>query len=149
MLDEPLSGLDPLVRDEVVEGLLGQAEEMTILISSHELTEIEGLATHVAFMEEARLKFNEPIEDLRARFRHVSATFAAPPPFKAAPANWLSVNSRGASLDFVDSHYVGEAGLAAEVAARVGAPERLESTPLSLREISKALMRASRKEVEA
>ena len=37
ILDEPFSGLDPLVRDEFMEGLLGQAGEMTILISSHEL----------------------------------------------------------------------------------------------------------------
>jgi ABC-2 type transport system ATP-binding protein len=47
ILDEPFSGLDPLVRDEFMEGLLGQAGEMTILISSHELGEIDGVATHV------------------------------------------------------------------------------------------------------
>ena len=34
ILDEPFSGLDPLVRDEFMEGLLEQAGEMTILISS-------------------------------------------------------------------------------------------------------------------
>ena len=37
ILDEPFSGLDPLVRDEFMEGLLQQAGEMTVLISSHEL----------------------------------------------------------------------------------------------------------------
>jgi ABC-2 type transport system ATP-binding protein len=47
ILDEPFSGLDPLVRDEFMEGLLGRAGEMTILISSHELGEIDGVATHV------------------------------------------------------------------------------------------------------
>ena len=40
ILDEPFSGLDPLVRDEFMEGLLQQAGEMTVLISSHELSEI-------------------------------------------------------------------------------------------------------------
>ena len=54
ILDEPLSGLDPLVRDEVMEGLLRQAEDTTVLISSHELSEIEGAATHMAFMDRGR-----------------------------------------------------------------------------------------------
>ena len=47
ILDEPFSGLDPLVRDEFMERLLHQAGEMTILISSHELSEIEGVTTRV------------------------------------------------------------------------------------------------------
>ena len=51
VLDEPFSGLDPLVRDEFMEGMLRQADETTVLISSHELTEIEGVATHIAFMD--------------------------------------------------------------------------------------------------
>jgi ABC-2 type transport system ATP-binding protein len=55
VLDEPLSGLDTLVRDEVVNGLLQQAADTTILISSHELTEIESFTTHVAFMQNGRL----------------------------------------------------------------------------------------------
>src|SRR5262245_22411745 len=37
VLDEPLTGLDPLVRDQLLENLLGHAEGTTILISSHEL----------------------------------------------------------------------------------------------------------------
>src|ERR1700751_85093 len=57
ILDEPFSGLDPLVRDEFMEGLLNQAGEMTILISSPELGEIDGVATHVAFLDEGRLLF--------------------------------------------------------------------------------------------
>src|SRR5262249_33664568 len=51
VLDEPFSGLDPLVRDEFMESLLRQAGEMTVLISSHELGEIDGVATHVAFLD--------------------------------------------------------------------------------------------------
>src|SRR5688572_927005 len=50
ILDEPLSGLDPLARDEIIEGVLGQAGETTIVISSNELNEIENIVTHVAFL---------------------------------------------------------------------------------------------------
>jgi ABC-2 type transport system ATP-binding protein len=63
-VDEPFSGLDPLVRDEFMEGLLGQAGDMTILISSHELAEIDGVATHVAFLDEGKLLFQESMSDL-------------------------------------------------------------------------------------
>ncbi|NKB33320.1 MAG: ATP-binding cassette domain-containing protein [Pseudomonadales bacterium] len=64
ILDEPLSGMDSLTRDEVVEGMLRQAEDTTILISSHELTEIEHFTTHIAFMDRGRLLFQESIESL-------------------------------------------------------------------------------------
>jgi ABC-2 type transport system ATP-binding protein len=74
ILDEPFSGLDPLVRDEFMEGLLDQAGEMTILISSHELGEIDGVATHVAFLDEGKLLFQESMSDLTRRFREVHVT---------------------------------------------------------------------------
>ena len=64
VLDEPFSGLDPLVRDEFMEGLLNQAGEMTILISSHELGEIDGVATHIAFMDDGKLLFQESMGEL-------------------------------------------------------------------------------------
>ncbi len=85
ILDEPFSGLDPLVRDEFMEGLLQQAGEMTILISSHELSEIEGVATHVAFLDEGKLLFQETMSDLTARFRDVRVTLdrTASPPGRA------------------------------------------------------------------
>jgi ABC-2 type transport system ATP-binding protein len=90
VLDEPLSGLDTLVRDEVVNGLLQQAGDTTILISSHELAEIESFTTHVAFMQNGRLLLQEAIEALQQRFREVSVTLSAvkelPQPL---PEGWL------------------------------------------------------------
>jgi ABC-2 type transport system ATP-binding protein len=146
ILDEPLSGLDPLVRDEVMSGILDQAGETTILISSHELTEIEGCTSHVAFMVRGRLMFHQPIETLSARFREVSITPAQPPVLKGQPATWLNPQADGTLLRFVDSAFESDAGLR-EVAMRQFGPLRhFETTPLSLREISKALMRATREE---
>jgi ABC-2 type transport system ATP-binding protein len=57
ILDEPFSGLDPLVRDEFMESLIQQAGEMTVLMSSHELHEIDHFATHVGFLDEGKLMF--------------------------------------------------------------------------------------------
>src|SRR5205807_10107401 len=110
VLDEPFSGLDPLVRDEFMEGLLQQAGEMTILISSHELGEIDGVATHVAFLDEGRLLFEESMSDLVARFREVHVTLerngsqnrnelVAP----ALPRRWLRERTVGNGLSFVDA----------------------------------------------
>jgi ABC-type multidrug transport system ATPase subunit len=47
VLDEPFTGLDPLVRDEMIQGLLDRAEESTIFVSSHDFAEIETFASHV------------------------------------------------------------------------------------------------------
>jgi ABC-2 type transport system ATP-binding protein len=51
VLDEPFSGLDPLVRDELIEGLIERAPETTIVLSSHDLAEIESFSSHVGFLE--------------------------------------------------------------------------------------------------
>lgn len=64
VLDEPLSGLDALARDEIIEVFMTQAGMTTILISSHELNEIERFATHVAFLHEGRLLFQGSMQSL-------------------------------------------------------------------------------------
>ncbi|HYP78690.1 MAG TPA: ABC transporter ATP-binding protein [Steroidobacteraceae bacterium] len=146
ILDEPLSGLDPLVRDEVMSGILEQAGETTILISSHELTEIEGCTSHVAFMVRGRLLFNEPIEALSSRFREVSITLGQAPLMKTLPKNWLNLQVDGNLVRFVDSAFEEESGLQELARKHFGPLQHFEATPLSLREISKALMRATREE---
>jgi ABC-2 type transport system ATP-binding protein len=65
ILDEPFSGLDPLVRDEIIAGFQRQGSAMSILISSHELDEVERLATHVAFIDSGRLLFQGSLDALR------------------------------------------------------------------------------------
>jgi ABC-2 type transport system ATP-binding protein len=71
VLDEPFSGLDALTRDEMIGEFLREPREMSILISSHELDEVERLATHVAFLDEGRLLFQGTIADLREHAREV------------------------------------------------------------------------------
>src|SRR4029078_12944381 len=56
VLDEPFSGLDPLVREDLIQGLLDVASETTLFISSHDLADIETFATHIAFLSEGRLR---------------------------------------------------------------------------------------------
>jgi len=145
ILDEPLSGLDPLVRDEVMSGMLTQAGETTILISSHELAEIEGCTTHVAFMVRGKLIFQETIESLGARFRDVTVTFAQAAVAPGLPESWVNPQVDGSLLRFIDTAFTDESRLREQV-QKFGGVHHLEVLPLSLRDISKEMMRATRRE---
>jgi len=137
ILDEPFSGLDPLVRDEFMEQLLRQAGEMTVLISSHELAEIDGVATHVAFLDEGKLLFEESMSDLTGRFREVRITTeneARPP--GAAPAHWLDVRAMGNMLMFVDTRFT-DSDLGERVHALVSGVRRIDAQPMALRRSSR------------
>jgi ABC-2 type transport system ATP-binding protein len=144
ILDEPFSGLDPLVRDEFMEGLLEQAGEMTILISSHELGEIDGVATHVAFLDEGQLLFEESMSDLTGRFREVRVTLeieAARP--AQVPKEWLEMRALGNVLTFVDTRF-DENALGERIRARIEGVRGIDAQPMVLRSIFTTLARAAR-----
>ncbi len=69
ILDEPFSGLDVLVREEVVNGFLRHVGKTSILLSSHELDEVERLATHVGVIDSGRLLFQGSLAALREHAR--------------------------------------------------------------------------------
>ncbi len=145
ILDEPLSGMDTLTRDEVVEGLLEQADETTILISSHELAEIEYFTSHIAFMDKGHLHFQESIDDLRARFRDVHVTLSAHRHLPADyPKSWLFPQISGHALHFVESSFCDEQLLGQQLATHFGAVQ-FAIEPMSLREVSNVLIRHTRK----
>jgi len=149
MLDEPLSGLDTLVRDEVVNGLLQQAADTTILISSHEIAEIETFTTHVAFMQGGRLLLQEAIETLQSRFREVHVTLSAvkqlPDPL---PEGWLLPQIEGHRLRFVASDHESDQALYQDLAKHFGAVT-MECEPMALRPIANALMQQRRRSVRS
>jgi ABC-2 type transport system ATP-binding protein len=146
ILDEPFNGLDPLVRDEFMELLLGELGEATLLISSHDLGEIEGVASHVGFIDQGRLLFQEPMDELTARVRAVNVVLegdAALP--HAAPASWLDLKASGSVVSFVDTRFE-EARLRAQAAAAFGPIRRIEIQPVELRAIFTTIARSIRKE---
>lgn len=144
ILDEPFSGLDPLARDELIESLLHQAGEMTILISSQELSEVEGFATDIGFLDGGRLLFQEPLEALQARLRTVRVVLdrdAAVP--ENTPATWLDLRTGGNALSFIDTQYVPD-GFEARLAALLPGLQRVEIQPVPLRSAFTSLVRARR-----
>ncbi|HIS51314.1 MAG TPA: ABC transporter ATP-binding protein [Candidatus Onthomonas avicola] len=70
VLDEATSGLDPVVRDDILDLLLGfvQDEENAILISSHITSDLEKVADTIVFLHEGRCIFSKPKDELIYRY---------------------------------------------------------------------------------
>lgn len=75
VLDEPTLGLDLLVRRRFYDTLLNDYmdEERTILVTTHQVEEIEHLLTDVLFLEKGRLILDTPVEDIGTRFTQLVA----------------------------------------------------------------------------
>jgi ABC-2 type transport system ATP-binding protein len=144
VLDEPFTGLDPLVRDELIQGLLERAEESTIFVSSHDLAEIESFASHVGYLEQGRLRFSEELAQLVERFREVQVTFDGAPRLpEKAPVNWMQLSSSAAVVRFVESRFESERTSAA-IRGVFGEVRDVTFSPMTLREIFLAMAKAGR-----
>ncbi|WP_283153663.1 ATP-binding cassette domain-containing protein [Guptibacillus hwajinpoensis] len=71
LMDEPLSGLDPMVRDSIVKSLLSfiDLEKQTVIITTHEVTEIEPLLETVIAIRNGKVLALEDVETIRERDR--------------------------------------------------------------------------------
>ena len=144
VLDEPFSGLDPVVRDDFTRGLLEAAQlgDWTVLVSSHDIEEVERLADHIALLEAGRLRFTETTESLLGRFRRIEIDQEYRGQAGGLPATWLGWESGAGRASFVDSAYEREA---TERACRERFPEAaVQARPMTLREIFVTLARTGR-----
>ncbi len=66
VLDEATSGLDPVIRDDILDILLDFAQDEThsILISSHITTDLEKIADYIVFIHDGQVVFSKPKDDL-------------------------------------------------------------------------------------
>ncbi|MFP7170023.1 ABC transporter ATP-binding protein [Terribacillus sp. 7520-G] len=67
LMDEPLSGLDPLVRDSIVKGLITfvDTEKQLLLLSTHQIMEVEMILDEVVAIKDGALVDHRNVEDLR------------------------------------------------------------------------------------
>lgn len=66
ILDEPTAGLDPVSSEILKEKIIKEKEKgKLILITSHILSELDDLISHVIYMQDGKLKFHKNIEDLK------------------------------------------------------------------------------------
>ena len=144
VFDEPFTGLDALVRDELIEGFLPRAENSTIFISSHDLAEIETFVSHIGYLEHGRLQFSEDLDTLRERFREIVLTFAAAPALPQPwPADWLGPETAGPVMRFVDTRF-NEERTPAEVRRAFPDVRDIAANGMPLRSIFVTLAKAGR-----
>lgn len=153
LMDEPFSGLDPIVRDELIEALLSLSAEQydgqagtTILISSHDLAEVETFASHVGFLNEGHLLFAESMESLTTRFREVTVTLQrselSVKAQRALPESWLLPEQTHSIFRFVHSKASSE-DIRNQIASVFPDAAHVESIAMSLRSIFLSLTKAN------
>jgi ABC-2 type transport system ATP-binding protein len=139
ILDEPLSGLDPLARDEFLEGVLQGlcGGERTVIFSSHQLDEVNRLSDSVAVLHAGRLLTHCPLDELRSAKRVRAVLHDGRLPV-ATPreAVWQQVNRREWSLTI---HPFSSEVL--ECLQATNPIQRLDVDDLSLDDIFKDLIR--------
>lgn len=147
VLDEPFSGLDPLVREEVIEGLLDSASETTIFISSHDLGEIESFASHIGYLDRGRLQVSEELASLSSRFREMEVTVEPParvPSDRDWPKHWLRPETTAAVIRFVETQFEPDR-TAGAIRSFFGPVRQINANPMSLRAIFVTLARSGSK----
>ncbi|WP_438444528.1 ABC transporter ATP-binding protein [Gorillibacterium sp. sgz5001074] len=77
LLDEPFAGIDVLSREAIVSGLLDYLEGsgQTVLISTHDITEVEGLFDYVVMLNQGRAIWSGDAEQLREEYGSLHQVF--------------------------------------------------------------------------
>lgn len=119
ILDEPTSGLDPIVRREFIETVIGAYQEgdpgnRTILVSTHLISEFEGLIDEFTIMDAGREVLKLEADEARSRYQKIRARFARLPE----------------NLDLKEALHVRKEGRQLEVIANGGGPEIFERLKL-------------------
>ena len=144
ILDEPLEGLDPLTREQVVDGLLElvSAEGTSVLMASHDLDVLERLLDEVAMLHGSRLLFQERLDDLQERYRLVEVAGVAQSAAAGLPEHCLDVRETGTGIQFLATRFDETGGLARLQASFPGSS--IHVTRPALREAFVAHARALR-----
>jgi ABC-2 type transport system ATP-binding protein len=120
VLDEPSSGLDPVVRRDILEAIIRTVAEegRTVLFSSHLLDEVERVSDQLAMIHQGRLVLCGPLDQIKAAHRRLLIRF--PTPLKAPPNFAQALNVSGNGRDWTVLSNGGKAELASSIAALGG-----------------------------
>lgn len=133
VLDEPSSGLDPIVRRDILGAIVRTIadEGRTVLFSSHLLDEVERVADRAAILRQGRLLLTAPMDEIKTSRRRVTLRFNEPKRLPPALLGTESIAGYGVEWTYVcgadrDTLHHAAAALQATV---------VEDAPLSLDEI--------------
>lgn len=145
LLDDPTAGLDPLVRREVLEGLLDTMAEhgSTVVYASHLIHDVERVADRIVFLDEGRIRLDAPLADLKREVVRAEAVFESgePPDGRDLPGR---IASRVAGRVLEVEARAGREAL--ERALRERGASSVAFAPLPLEDILIALLRREAKE---
>jgi ABC-2 type transport system ATP-binding protein len=143
VLDEPFSGLDPVVREDFTRGLLGSVADSngTVFMSSQDVEEVERLCDWIGIMKPGHLLISEPLDQLLRRFRRIEIT---PATGEAPKIDWgskvIQTECSGPTLNLVHQQFAGLATLK-ELQEQIPQSLTTEDFPMTLREIYLAVAR--------
>jgi ABC-2 type transport system ATP-binding protein len=135
ILDEPIDGLDPLMRKRVwgyiVEGVAER--QMTVLVSSHNLREMEGVCDSVGILSKGSMLIERDLDDLKSDIHKIQVAFpeGMPEERRHEGLNVLHAERRGA----VELLIVRDSRERAETLIRQRSPLIFDLLPLTLEEI--------------
>ena len=134
ILDEPVDGLDPVMRRQVWSLLMADVAEYgtTVLVSSHNLRELEDVCDHVGIMNQGRILLERSLSDLQeniAKLQVVWSQEEAP----ALPGEWQVLHT--SHVGRVYTYIVRGAAQALQRQIAAMGPLMAEALPLSLEEI--------------
>lgn len=99
ILDEATAGLDPVVRDEIVDLLLDfiQDEDRAVLFSSHVMSDIQKIADYVVLLHEGRIVFEEERDTLLEQYGILRCGRST----ELAPEDYISRRETGVSVEYL------------------------------------------------
>jgi ABC-2 type transport system ATP-binding protein len=142
VLDEPSSGLDPVVRRDILGAIIRTiAEEgRTVLFSSHLLDEVERVADHIAMIHEGRVVLSDSMDDLKDSYRRVTLRFETPIADPPKLLGGRNTQGAGSEWTYICTVVDGDMGQVRGAAESMGA-QVVEESALSLDEIFVANIR--------
>ena len=131
LLDEALTGLDPLARREVLRNIIEalRAEGRTVFITGQDIADMERICDHVGFLVKGRLILESTLDDLKARVKRIRIEHPADSPPKV-PDGAVQVERAARETLFTTRDFSPDL-----LHSLAGPSRRLEALDLSLEDI--------------
>ncbi|MDD2217836.1 MAG: ABC transporter ATP-binding protein [Eubacteriales bacterium] len=133
ILDEPIDGLDPIVRKIVWKYIVDDvaARDMTVLVSSHNLREMEGICDAIGILSKGHLVMQRDLDELKNDIHKIQVAYSSPVENPYEGLNIVHKESRGA----VDLLIIRNSREKVESIINASNPAIFDLLPLSLEEI--------------
>lgn len=133
ILDEPVDGLDPVMRRQIWSIVMSEVaeHEMTVLVSSHNLRELEDVCDHVGIMHQGRVRIERSLSDLQGSVSKIQVACQAGMPKLPEHFEVLHMSNTGRVYTMIVKGNPREA----EAALAASNPTIVDILPLTLEEI--------------